>query len=416
MRQFESITGPIGRRVIVLTLLASLAALIFFYPRESSSAMVVAQRQRRKQTQRRRPASGASATSKYAHFKHLSHRLPKAKLNCSGCHTIPSAAPYENADPAAQPSDVAAASNPKIKGYPYHDSCVRCHRTEFFKGAAPPICTVCHTRSNPRLTAREIYPFPKLSTKDWEPEFPGYFPHDKHQRVIARTRKPLDGDGPGWSLVRASFSRQAQTQTAEPENCATCHLTDKRQPVAIEVGSSDKFTPPEGTFKTVPSGHADCFNCHWDSQKPTRDECDGCHLTPDALAKEKRASSSKAPLPGLNSPKAALWFKDWPGKWPLRLSLKFNHESKNHNTFGCTTCHINIDKMKTLDIPKADVPITTCVQCHLKDAVEVKTSLSREMSARKKDSKFICTSCHTSIIGREPPKCSHYLVLGQPCK
>src|SRR5947207_1971291 len=83
-------------------------------------------------------------------FRHESHRPPKAKLNCSDCHTIPS---------PATPDFIAAATKPSIKGYPYHDSCLPCHRLtppQFFRGTNPIICTVCHTRSSPRLSARDV--------------------------------------------------------------------------------------------------------------------------------------------------------------------------------------------------------------------------------------------------------------------
>ena len=74
-------------------------------------------------------------------------------------------------------------------------------------------------------------------------------------------------------------------------------------------------------------------------------------------------------------------FKDWPREWPKRLSLKFNHESKNHREaenpeLVCTACHIDINRSDVLDIP--DVPITTCAsaKCHLKTA---KPSVEAEM-------------------------------------
>lgn len=423
MMQTGSITGQFGRRMIVLTLFASLLTITVLYTRGSSKAFEPTQQGRRRQSQRRRHAGTTASTgNKYSRFKHIDHRQPKARLECSSCHIIPSAAPLENIPPAAPPledkdpashaEDVAAATKPGAKGYPYHDSCVRCHRAQFFRGVAPPICTVCHTHATPRLTARDMHPFPKLSAKSIEAEFPGYFPHDRHQAVIARNQQPPEK----WSFARAILAH-SPPQADEPDNCATCHITDKRAMVEIPVGGNEKpFKPEAGTFKSVPTGHAACFNCHWQSQKPTKDECEGCHLTPDVVAKRKRATVVQAPLPGLTSPNGAQWFKDWPREWPKRLSIKFNHESKNHNTFGCTTCHINITQMETLNIPKADVPMTTCAQCHLKDAVEVKTSLSREMTARKKDSKFVCTACHAAVIGRESPKCSHYLVLGQLCK
>src|SRR5688572_31194337 len=36
---------------------------------------------------------------------------------------------------------------PDIVDYPNHTACVSCHRPQFFKGARPPICSVCHTKT-----------------------------------------------------------------------------------------------------------------------------------------------------------------------------------------------------------------------------------------------------------------------------
>ncbi|HKC66159.1 MAG TPA: hypothetical protein VKB86_21115, partial [Pyrinomonadaceae bacterium] len=93
---------------------------------------------------------------------------------------------------------------------------------------------------------------------------------------------------------------------------------------------------------------------------------------------------------------------------------------------GCTTCHINITQMETLNIPKADVPIATCAVCHIKSNLKndktgegVDETIYSEMVAEAKDADnktHTCVACHTSLIGRERPPCSHYLVVGQQCK
>jgi hypothetical protein len=408
--------------MIVLTIIfcATLACL-FFYARASSTAIEPGQR-RRPQTGRRRgparptqPATRGAAARNYSRFKHESHRAPVAKLDCKDCHTISS--------PLA-PDRIVAATKPSVEGYPYHDSCVRCHRPQFFKGSSPQICTVCHTRSSPRLTARNIHPFPKQSEQTIAREFPGYFPHTLHQSVIARTREPAR-ERAGWSFVRASFKPFEDTPAKATDNCATCHLTDARPPVPIAVGGTEATFKPEdkGTFKTVPSGHAACFNCHWQAQAPLKDDCAGCHLSSGEYTKKKRATSIEAALPGLISPLAAGWFKTWPREWPKRLSIKFRHETPNHD-IGCTSCHINITQMETLNIPKADVPITTCAPCHVSsnspvlrkgsETLTFYTEMEREKDDKENKSNT-CTGCHTAAIGRERPPCSHYLVFGRQC-
>lgn len=405
--------------MIPLAIVASLLTILFVYPRASSTA-VEPFAQGRQQQRRRRPTPStqtqARAGRNYSRFKHQSHRQPVAKLDCADCHAIPS--PLE-------PDTIVAATKPSIKGYPYHNSCVSCHRPQFFRGASPPICTVCHTRSSPRLTARDMLPFPKQSAQAIAREFPGYFPHSLHQRVIAGNEGPSHDSTVSWGFVRASLSSFDDPKAKALDNCATCHETDQRAPTAIAVGGSDPTYKPEakGTFKTSPAGHADCFNCHWQSQKPTKDDCAGCHLAQSEFTKKKRAASAEAALPGVLSPKAIEWFKSWPSEWPKRLSLKFRHDTLNHDV-GCTTCHINITQMETLNIPKADVPIATCAPCHIstspvlrKDGVTL--TIFSEMSEEGKDKENktnTCIGCHVSAIGRERPPCSHYLVLGQPCK
>jgi hypothetical protein len=430
-RQREPLKRRTRGSLIALTLLCcALLSALFLYTRATSTAIEPTQQPRRRaqrQPARRRPATSqtqargrAAATARnYARFKHEDHRQPVAKLDCADCHTIPS--------PAA-PDLVAAATKPSVNGYPYHDSCVRCHRQQFFKGASPAICTVCHTRASPRLTARDMHTFPKQNESAIAREFPGYFPHSLHQRVIARREtdaSPAGNMEESREFVRASFKTFDEPPAKFSDNCATCHLTDERAPAPMAIGAAEATFKPEakGTFKTVPSGHAACFNCHWQSQKPLKDDCAGCHLSQDEYTKKKRAASPEAALPGVLSPKAVEWFKTWPSGWPKRLSLKFRHETPNHD-IGCTTCHINLTQMETLNIPKADVPVATCAICHVRNNSPVlrkegaTVTFFSEMTAEaddKENKTNTCTGCHTTQIGRERPPCSHYLVLGQPC-
>lgn len=374
MRLRKTFYVPVEGRLIALATLALVAATFFTYQHLSSIAVVDAQSRRqpvkarpRHKTQARPPLSVPTS------FNHEHHRAPRTKLDCSYCHTIPL---------QAAPDVIAAATKHSIKGYPYHDSCTGCHRKTpptIFRGATPGICTVCHTHSSPRLTARYVRPFPNRNEQAMELEFPGHFPHDQrdHKRV----------------------------------NCGTCHMTDERAYVAIPFeGGEASYKPAEGTFKTSPSGHAACFKCHWE-EKPKKDDCAGCHLTPDAVAKKPR---------NLLSADAMEWFRNWPLEWPKRLSLKFNHESKDHDD-ECTTCH-ELARIETLDILKADVPIAPCAKCHIKSTTPA--SIGKEMfeedddiaegrnnNPASREGKHVCTGCHTPAIGSLPPPCSHYLLF-----
>ena len=386
VKRRETFYGQIGNRLIALAILATLAITLCFHQHFSSMQVVEAQARRQQRRIRPRPATQARRTSDTrasSSFKHEDHRLPKADRTCSDCHSIPT---------QAAPDVVAAKTKPSIKGYPYHDSCLECHRTkapQFFRGTTPTICTVCHTRSSPRLTAREMSPFPKnIETRTRE--LVGYFSHGSREHRDA-TRK-----------------------------CATCHPKDERKPIPIrDFGSEAAHTPAIGTFKSMPFGHASCFqNCHWDKDDPKKDDCAGCHFAADALAQKRRA---------LVSPNAAEWFTYWPREWPKRLSLKFNHDSKYHREeenpeLVCTSCHNKIRRSEPLEIP--DVPISTCAQsgCHFERAS--RTSIHREMREEDDDIKqgrnndfasrtgqHTCTGCHTDMIGKLPPPCSHYLLF-----
>lgn len=283
------------------------------------------------------------------------------------------------------PDVIAAATKPSIKGYPYHDSCLDCHRRKtpplFFRGATPAICTVCHTRSSPRLTPRDLSPFPKHNEQVRDYEFPGSFPHAQRDHKL--------------------------------EKCANCHMTDKRAYIAFAINDSEApFKPADGSFKTSPSSHTACFKCHWDDAKPRKDQCAGCHLLSEDFAEEDR---------NVLSVNAVKWFKSWPLEWPKRFSLKFNHESKSH-VAECITCHLNITEMNTLDILKAEVPIAPCAKCHLQKGTPANLATEmynedddiiegRNNDPVSREGKNSCSGCHTTAIGSMPPPCSHYLLF-----
>lgn len=383
----------------------------------------------RRRSRQRRPAAPvtAPAARDYSVFKHEDHRNETngKELACSGCHTI--------SEPA-QPDRIAAATKPSSNSsYPYHDSCFRCHRQQVYRGDRPVICTVCHMSVSPRATARDVYSeFPNPKRGDIVTrEFPGYFPHGIHQSVIALQPPVRSVNRPRFVL--ASF-RSANDLPSPSEVCARCHLPDERGVLALPSGGIQPESTLEkiaaDTFKTIPgygaaSAHAFCFNCHWLSQKPTKDDCNGCHL-----ARTDYASRALQIIqPPTLSPKAIAWFKDWPVGFPRRFSLKFRHNTHTPSTdgksetnghdIGCTACHINVAQMTTLNIPKADVQIASCGPCHFSTTAipvsqAVRVTIYDEMTS-KTNKNYICVACHVSAIGREQPPCSHYSVIGKEC-
>jgi hypothetical protein len=433
MRQSWPSKQQAKRRNVALAVFVALAAL-FICGRVSPTVAIEPQK-RQKQT-RHRPVTPTSqkAADKYSNFTHESHGK-NAKdahargLKCNDCHVIPS---------AAEPDRIAAATKPSVAlGYPYHDSCLRCHQQQFYRGDRPAICTVCHNRVAVRLTSRDVYQeFPSPKRGDiMAREFPGYYPHGLHQSLMALDRQPAR-DMSARIFQHLSFSSAAPDKPPPKDICASCHSADGRGPMTVPlkgIQSEDTFKRIEAdTFKTIPgfreaNAHASCFNCHWQAQKPTKDDCDGCHLA----ASDYKARKLEATQPPALSADAIRWFENWPAEVPKRFSLKFRHnthslsvdgktESNNHDV-GCTTCHINIAQMTTLNIPKADVRILACAPCHAATAgipvgAGVKVTIFDEMTLKADPSKsYTCVACHTSVVGRDQPPCTHYSVIGQPC-
>jgi LSD1 subclass zinc finger protein len=320
---------------------------------------------------RRSPTSAKAAPSKKPTFDYstFSHATKKHQQACNTCHKTPT----RNWQKVREFPDVA--------DYPDHDACVSCHRPQFFRGASPVICAVCHSQVGPRAEARFVFRNPTTPR-----QFTIEFPHDKHQDVIASVR-PSALPTNATFFRRAAFRSTVDEQARTYNNCTICHGARTTLPNVPPGGWVDGFVPDSLTFKAVPTSHASCFNCHWKSQQPTRENCDGCH---------KLASAA------------------FPTELPTRLSIKFKHEGggerKNH-VAECTTCHINITRQASLRGLKPDVPITSCTECHNKDGLRL--DVSGELAQVDKNRDFVCVYCHASNVGRLDPPATHYLIAGR---
>jgi len=354
------------KRYIIASLLLGLAAVIVLVNPQRFLRGGDTQGQKRPV---RRPATPAPTGPGAKDYSKFSHATKEHTEGCKTCHKIPTA------------NSQKVRAFPDVADFPDHEACVRCHRSQFFKGAQPVICTVCHTKVSAKDDTRLAFRNPARFQ-----QFKIRFPHDKHQDVIASLQR---GSRVGWlrerSLVKSAHAI-ADNKTRY-NNCEICHDAATKPAVAPAPGWTDSYAPPVDTFKLSPGNHASCFNCHWSKQKPTADDCAGCH--------------TNAPTPFT------------PRSVPMRISMKFRHdgggEKKNHLA-ECTTCHINITKSGTLEGLTADVPIyPSCATSSCHGPV-----LAEEMSKFNKGN-FKCSKCHTSDVGgRKPSTNSHeQALLGQ---
>ncbi len=319
-------------------------------------------------------------------YREFPHDVKAHRKECSSCHTLPS--------PNWKTVPPVADAIPDITEYPKHESCIGCHMPQFFRGARPAICSICHVNPSPRDSRRHPFPNPReifdVSPKGRTAtsDFQVTFPHATHLDLVsnlARERTPF---------VYAGYSR---TRRAE-ESCAVCHKTKDPQ----GENSDEYLTKPpadlgegfwlkKGTFKTKPNGHTTCFTCHSADTgiSPAPTACASCHsLRIPAPAQDfdaKHAARMKI------SEKAVL------DSWRMRDSSgKFRHEWFSHAELSCATCH-SAEKINSLDPATKKVPIAACSTCHATATSDDGGALNYEADARKKDPKFECTKCHLTF-------------------
>jgi hypothetical protein len=331
-----------------------------------------------------------SAQRRAAAFSSFDHNTAShRRQSCAECHKSPTGTSSARTDSGE------TYRYPDITDYPDHDACIDCHRQQFFRGARPPICAICHTKVSPRDKARFAFPKANQAT-----QFSIRFPHDVHQDIIAKSSEAPERGRQirPAHFVNAKFSPALPAQDdkrVEFNNCAICHapavaktytVAPRRpQTIALETGQvaashREKLAAPVGYFRAVPNGHDSCFNCHYSEQKPTRNECAGCHIP----SRNRLAESNIIE----------------------RYSLKFSHdEITEGGTFphniNCVTCHVRITQSEDLRSLKPDVPIFSCGgNCHGE-------KIKAEISQRQDKEITSCSYCHTPFIGSLPIPQSH---------
>src|ERR1044072_2807065 len=165
-------------------------------------------------------------------YTKFSHSTPKHQSACNTCHKAPTK------------NWTKVSSYPDVVDYPGHDACVSCHRAQFFKGARPPICSVCHLKTSPTDDAR--YEFRKAASTL---QFAIEFPHDRHQDVI--TLKTVKSPNGAVLLAHAPASQNFN-------NCTICHSQAAPVSKPPAAGWIDSYVPPPATFKAAPVDHSSC--------------------------------------------------------------------------------------------------------------------------------------------------------------
>ena len=366
------------------------AAFIFLYSEFSESVL--------SQTRRRAAARPAPAPRKYSNFP---HDAKAHQLECTTCHKFPS----DNWNKVR----TGDAAFPDITEYPKHESCLSCHRQQFFRGRPPVVCSICHTNPGPRDSTRHPFPNPReifdLSKKGKtaQTDFMISFPHDKHIEIVT------------GSMASSSPFRNAafRSNRLAEESCAVCHQTSQPQGNSDDENITkppadlgDGFWLKKGTFKTKPIGHTTCFTCHSQDSgiAPTPTDCATCHKIrqplPPADFDEKIATRMGiADRVTLDS-------------WRRRDSSgKYRHEFVAHSELSCDTCH-NVQTMNTTDVTTKRVMITSCAVCHVTATSADGGALNLEAEARKANPAFQCTKCHV-IFGQRPMPPSHAAALAE---
>ncbi len=377
------------RLIIVLLFLCNIFS-VFFYPRLLEK--ISGSENRATPTPPSKKARvKPSPQSKYANFQHKTHL--NLKLACDSCHKVPTA----NWD-KVRSKEMAF---PDVTDYPQHQSCINCHRPQFFSGKSPAICSNCHTNPSPKDSSRHPFANPREifdtspKGKTAESDFQVYFPHDKHIDIVSQNENQLSPMFVNVSMKRAE------------ESCSVCHQTYKPQDK-----SDDEFftTPPKdlgegfwlkkGTFKTAPIGHTNCFTCHSVDTGiiPAPTNCGTCH-------KPKQAET-KSDFDFKLAEKIGVTDKLMLDNWKWRdASGKFRHEFSSHAEMSCSTCH-NVATMNTADSKSKKVAVLSCSPCHITATSDDGGILNFEIDSRKKDGKFDCVKCHISL-GKEAVPSSH---------
>lgn len=303
-------------------------------------------------------------------YSRFSHANEKHKLECQTCHKFPS--------PNWKAVRTESDAFPDIVEFPDHQSCIDCHRRQFFarERPAPRICSNCHVKASPRDTSR--FPFPSLGEpffasargKNFVFDFRVSFPHDKH----------------------------------EDSECATCHETRQPQGDSDQEfvtkppkDHGDAFWLKKGTFKSPPLTHSTCFSCHNQESElpPAPQSCDSCHKPAPAHTQADFDQKLASAIGFDDAVAMAMWRR-------RSAAGAFRHEV--HAETDCRVCH---------DPKTVKVAVKSCggaEGCHITATTDDGGVLNYEMDQRKANAQFVCVKCHV-VLGNRSLPLSHVAAL-----
>lgn len=338
-----------------------------------------------------------SPQSKYSKF---SHRTRQHRRSCNTCHKFPS-----SNWKSVRKSDEAF---PDITDYPKHQSCLNCHRRQFFSGPRPVICRICHTNPSPRNSSRHPFPNPRERfdlTAKGKRSISGFdinFPHELHLAMLGSNTDETDENS---GLNKGFIVKAALRKSMQSETCAMCHSIYKPQ-----GDSDDEYVtkPPEelgdafwlkkGTFVTSPKNHTQCFTCHSadSGMSPEPSDCGTCHKLKSLGISTDFAKNIARDMKIEDKNILAPWQK-------RNSSAVFRHEWFSHAEIDCATCH-KPSSIDPADPKNKTVAVTACNTCHITATSDDGGILNFEIDSRKNDPKFECVKCHLGYRGSDIPE------------
>jgi cytochrome c7-like protein/class III cytochrome C family protein len=362
--------------------------------------------------QQRRPATRQQAPKKpridYTNFSHRTH-VEQQKLECSSCHKLPT----RNWKEVRKGDDAF----PDVAEFPEHNSCLNCHREQFFarERPAPSICSNCHVAVTPKNTVRFIFPslgepfFTSKRAEAFNSEFVVAFPHDKHGDDVVSEYRPREEQ---LRIVAASFRSNNSSASPEQKNCTICHKLYKPQGNSKEEFvtlppknlAEDAFWLRKGTFQNTPLTHTLCFTCHSTDSglEPLPTNCGTCHKFRNSGMQHDYDPKIAATM-GVTDPLTLI-------RWSRRSAIRFRHEHEVHKELTCDTCHV-VSAMNLLN-EKTLVSVKSCggegSGCHVESNNE--GILNFEIDQKKKKPDFQCTKCHLNL-GKQAVPADHLEAL-----